>query len=138
MEEKTIIGRSEYIDLPSFNMYAVPAKIDTGAYRGALHCRDIRLSPDGKVLYFRLLDERHPEYSDQEQALTDFGVVRVRNTGSDWQNRYKIKIEVVIAGQSILTEMTLTDRADMRFPVLIGRKALKKRFLVNVSKKIKI
>ncbi|MEK7136571.1 MAG: RimK/LysX family protein [Patescibacteria group bacterium] len=138
MEEKIIIGRSTHIDLPNFNMYDIPAKVDTGAYRGALHCRDIRLSADGKTLYFKLLDERHPEYSAHDQAVTDFGLVKIKNTGIDWQERYKIKTEIIIAGQSIVTEMTLADRADMRFPVLIGRKALKKKFLVNVSKKVNL
>ena|SRR3989344_1631392 len=134
MEDKIIIGRSEYIDLPDLGLYHIPAKIDTGAYHSSLHCHDIRLDDKRHVLYFKLLDPSHPEYDTKEQQTSVFSLVRVRNVATDWSSRYKIKTTITLAGRTFPVSLTIVDRRDMRFPVLIGRQALKKKFLVNVAK----
>ena len=52
---KTIIGRAEALHFVDLAIADVPAKVDTGAYRSAVHADKIRLSDDGKTLHFRLL-----------------------------------------------------------------------------------
>ena len=65
-----IIGRREMVNFPDLGLFGLVAKIDTGANTTALHCHDVRVE-DG-VLYFKLLDESHPEYDDREHRFVHF------------------------------------------------------------------
>jgi hypothetical protein len=73
-DKKVVIGRREIVDFPMLQLLQLEAKIDTGAYTSALHCKDIKLLEiDGKTtLCFKLLDETHPEYNEKEFHFTDF------------------------------------------------------------------
>lgn len=124
----------EPVSFPEFiNVGQVMAKIDTGAYTGAFHCTKIREedTPEGKVLRFSPFD--HPE---TEVILTDFAVRHVRSSNGGDQNRYFIDTVVKIQGEKYPIVLSLADRSEMKWPVLIGRKFLRKNnFLVDVSKK---
>jgi hypothetical protein len=131
----TIIGRVENINIPSLDLYNIEAKIDTGAYRGAIHAENIEeIDKNGKkYLKFNLLDEDNEKYNHRKYEFTDYKVVRVRTTMTDFEERFAIPLKMEIAGREIKTQLSLSSRKDMRFPILIGRKALKKRFLVDAS-----
>lgn len=131
------IGRLDKIDLPQLGLKNLEAKVDTGAYGSALHCHHIEVVEDGskQVLTFDVLDPDHPEYEKQIFRFEKFGEKVVKNTGGEPENRYTIETEVVIFNQSHLVEFSLTNRAQMKVPVLLGRKFLRKRFLVDVDLK---
>ena len=131
------IGRREYIDLPDLNLYKIDAKIDTGAYSGALHCHHIEVveQDSEKFLRFQLLDPTHPEYEDVYCYSREFRMKKVRSSSGESQDRYTIKTRISIFGKTYRVELSLTNRKDMRYPVLIGRKFLRKKFVVDVSKK---
>lgn len=136
-QQKIIISRVEYIDIPTLNLKQISAKIDTGAYRGAIHANNIKeIEKDGKkYLQFNILDESHPEFKNNPYEMSDYSVKRFRATKVDTHERFVIPVEMIIKGEKIIAELSLTDRGDLRYPILIGRRALKKKFLIDVDKK---
>ncbi|MBA3705723.1 MAG: ATP-dependent zinc protease [Bacteroidetes bacterium] len=129
--EKLTIGRRELVDFPELGLYAITAKVDTGAYTTALHCHDIR--EEKGVLYFKLLDPCHPDYTKQEQKFTEYFQKEIKNSFGEVEKRYIIKTTVKIGPKRIKSLISLTDRGTMRYSVLIGRKLLKNRFVVDVA-----
>lgn len=134
--DKTIIGRREFVDFPELNLSRIVAKIDTGAYTSSIHCHDIRIvaGTDGKSVRFSLLDPDHPYYEKQEKVLPLVKQKIVRSSSGDEENRAIVRTTVRIGGHTFLTDLSLTDRSGMEYPVLLGRKAIRKRFVVDVSK----
>ena len=130
-----VIGRKDIIDLPEWEIFSIEAKVDTGAYGCALHCHHVEIvRQDGEeVLRFKLLDPQHPEYNDRFIYARQFSQKKVRNSGGYVEHRYSIKTIIRLFNRRYRTEFSLTDRQQMRYPVLIGRKFLNKRFLVDVS-----
>ena len=130
-KKKLIIGRREYVSFPELNILNITAKVDTGAYTTALHCHDIR--EERGILFFKLLDPSHPEYTAQEQKFTTFSQKEIKNSFGEIEKRYSIKTNIRLGQKNIKFFISLSDRGNMREPVLIGRKLLKNRFVVDVS-----
>ncbi len=128
-----LIGRREFVDFPELNLFGVEAKIDTGAYTSSIHCQDILLkNVDGKnVLYFKLLDELHPEYSEKIHEFTEFDKKKIKNSFGEMEERYIIKTKIKIGKKIIRSTLSLSDRESMRYPVLIGRRILKRKFIID-------
>ena len=131
------IGRKDKITLPEFDLIHLEAKIDTGAYGCALHCHHVEVVKNNgtEMLSFQLLDPTHPEYEDKTYFTDKFNEKVVKNSGGYAEHRYTIETEVVIFGQSRITQFSLTDRKNMKYPVLLGRTFLRGEFLVDVNKK---
>jgi hypothetical protein len=129
------IGRRDKIDLPEFDLFNIDAKVDTGAYGCALHCHKVAIiEADGRrLLTFQLLDPTHPEYEHITYSTEHFSDKIVKNSGGISEHRYTIKTKMVIFGKSRVVEFSLADRQKMRYPILLGRKFLAKKFLVDVS-----
>ncbi len=134
---KKIIGRLEYIDLPEFGLSNIVAKIDTGAYNGAIHTTSvIEKEVDGKrVIEFSLLDDSHPEFTEESYQVDNFEKRKVKNSNGDSELRYVVPTKIVLAGEEIKVKLSLSNRKKLRHPVLIGRKIIKKHFIVDVNKK---
>ncbi len=135
-KEKVIIGRVELVDFKKLNLMKIDAKIDTGAYSTALHCHKIWLEHlDGKdILHFDILDPDHPEYPAQIFTAEEFKQKKVKSSNGRKEKRYVIRTPITLAGKTYLTDVSLTDRQKMKYPVLIGRKLLKNGYLIDVSK----
>jgi hypothetical protein len=134
-KEKRVIGRRETVDFPDLGLQGITAKIDTGAYTTALHCHDIHVREENgqKILCFKLLDPAHPAFNGEEKCVTVFSEKQIKNSFGEVEHRYIIKTRVRIARKLVKSLISLTDRGNMRYPVLIGRKLLKKRFMVDVA-----
>jgi hypothetical protein len=128
---KQTIGRREVVDFPDLGLFGLVAKIDTGANTSALHCHRVRV--ENGVLFFQLLDESHPEYDDHEHRFEHFEEKLIRNSFGQSELRYVVRTTIVIGKRKIRSIISLADRAQMRYPVLIGRRFLKNRFNVDVS-----
>jgi hypothetical protein len=135
--EKIVIGRVEKIDFPTLNIYKLDAKIDTGAYTSSIHCHKIELEMRRGMqwVHFFVLDPGHPEYGDIRYESPVYKIKNVRSSNGQVEERVIIKQRALFFGVKRMIELSLTDRSEMRFPVLIGRKFLSGRFLVDVSKK---
>ncbi len=133
--EKHIIGRADRIDLPGFGVFDIKAKVDTGAYTSAIHCSKVKVRrKNGKqYIVFRILDSHIALLERRRYVTSQFKRKKVRSSSGHVEKRYFIKAHVLLFGQQILTEFSLSDRETMRFPVLLGRKLLKDRLLVDVS-----
>ncbi len=129
--EKITIGRREAIAFPELGLDHVIAKIDTGAYTTALYCHDIR-EVDG-ILYFKLLGPSYENYNPTEQKFSDYTQKEIKNSFGEIEKRYVIKTIVKIGRSRIKSLISLTNRENMRYPVLIGRKLLRGKFVVDVS-----
>lgn len=132
---KLLIGRREKVSFPDLNLMDIDAKVDTGAYTTALHCHEIEVRQENTkaILYFKLLDPSHPVYNEQLFRFEDFTEKQIKNSFGALEKRYVIKTRLEIGPKIVKTSISLTDRGQMRYPVLIGRKLLKKRFIVDVN-----
>ncbi len=133
--EKRTIGRVDRIDFPKLNLEDVPCKIDTGADTSSLYCTNVRVieRDEQEFLTFRVLDPTHEQYSNRKFVFDQFDERKIRNSFGNYEYRYVIRTEVNLFGQTISTEFSLADRERMRYPVLIGKKLLVNRFIVDVS-----
>ena len=137
---KRVLGRQELVSFPAFGLVNVEAKIDTGAFTAALHCTHQRVETDAAtgrpVLRVRLFDERHPQHDGRTLSFPEFEEREIRNSFGDVQRRYVIRAAVVLFGQPLETEFSLSDRTDLRFPVLLGRALLQQGgFVVDVARR---
>lgn len=133
----TIIGTTDYIDLPEFKLYDVACKIDTGADTSTIHCSGIKLieKNDKTLLRFKVLDHKHPAWQNEVFEYNEFTEKTIRSSFGDAEKRYVIRTRVVIFNRSYPIFFTLSDRKKMRFPILIGKRFLKQHFLVDVNQK---
>ncbi len=133
LRPKQVIGMTDVVDFPDLGLANMQAKIDTGAYTSALHCKNVRLvRAGGQIrLSFCLVG---PNAADEVTFLSDhFGQRLIRNSFGITEKRYVIKTRIVLFGRAIKTEFTLADRERMRYPVLLGRRLLRNRFVVDVA-----
>ncbi len=128
--EKQIVGRIDKIDIPEFGLENVKAKVDTGANRSSIHCSKIEYDGKGKITFQIPLVSNHGVNTFHS---TDFFKKKIKSSSGHVEERYVIKTDVILFGERIATTFSLTDRTDMRYPVLLGRKLLAKRFIVDVD-----
>jgi hypothetical protein len=133
MKNKITIGRLDKIDLPEFGIVNVNAKIDTGAFTSAVNCKKITLKED--TLSFLISLEVEGKAIRQTFQTTQFKQKLIKSSNGIKELRYVIKTKVRLFGRIFPAEFSLSDRSKMKNPILIGRKLLTKRFVVDVSKK---
>lgn len=125
-----VIGPSAIITIDDIE--GVPAKIDTGAGASAVWASDIAIDKDG-VLYFCLFGKSSPFYTGKVYKRTDYKVIAVRSAMGQEEIRYRVHFSVKIAGRKIKVLFSLADRSRNSFPILIGKRTLSGKFLVDVS-----
>ncbi|WP_417290532.1 ATP-dependent zinc protease [Corallibacter sp.] len=130
MKKKTI-GRVDKIDFPTLDLYNIDVKIDTGAYTSAIHCSQI-VEKDN-MLFCTFHSEGHANFNGIEIIFDDYSRTDVKSSNGFKENRFKIKSDVIFFGKTYKINLTLSTRDDMKFPVLIGRQFLSKKFLVDVD-----
>lgn len=134
--KRPIIGWREWVALPDLGITKIKAKVDTGARTSALHA--FALHPfveDGKE---KIRFEMHPYQHNTECVVTCIADIVdkrfVTDSGGHSEERYVIMTPITIAGQTWPIEITLTERETMLFRMLLGRSALRKRFIVNPAR----
>lgn len=136
MSEKRIIGRKEFASFPEFELKQIDVKIDTGAYTSSIHCYHIEEKNlnDKKVLFFKLLDPKHKQYNNQIFSTENYRQKIIRSSTGHASKRYIIKTQIELFDQLYPIELSLSERKSMKYPVLIGRKLLNGKFIVDTSK----
>lgn len=127
------IGWREWVALPALGVARVKAKIDTGARSSALHAVHVTRFMNDAVPFVRFAV--HPDQrTTSEETLAEARVLderTVRSSSGHASQRYVIETQLEL-GEAVWTiELTLTPRPDMGFRMLIGREAVRGRFLVD-------
>ncbi len=129
-----IIGRAEKVDFVGTALQ-VASKIDSGAYRSSVHATNIKeFTKDGeKVLKFTILGHACAPVG-RPLETTRYTKVQVTSSNGSAEERYEVTLKIKIGSRIFNTSFTLADRSKNVYPVLIGRKALKNRCMVDVSR----
>jgi hypothetical protein len=128
-----ILGRYDRVDLPELGLKNIHAKIDTGAYTCSIHCHTAEIV-NGKLEVI-LMDEEHPEFTGMKFSFAHYEVRNIKNSFGEVERRYVIVTSIKIFDEEISAEFSLSNRGSLKFPILIGRKILRDRFLIDVKKK---
>lgn len=130
-----IIGWREYLTLPELGVDLIKAKVDTGARSSAIHATDVEIVEQSgqKIVRFQLYSQHQSETDTIIAEAELFDQREVRNSGGISQLRPVIKTIVKLGSQSWPIELTLTNRDLMGFPMLLGREAVRRRFLVDAG-----
>lgn len=136
LRKHTTIGWREWVSLPGLGIVKIKAKVDTGARTSALHAFSLRpFTEKGKN---KIRFDIHPFQHDTEQTIACVADVvdkrLVTDSGGHEEERFVIQTPITIAGQTWSIEITLTERENMLFRMLLGRSALRKRFIVNPAR----
>ena len=133
MNDLEIIGSTEYVEIAGVKN--IPAKIDTGADSSSIWASHIDVDKEG-TLTFCLFDESSPLFNGEiiKRAKDEYKVKIVRSGHGDERIRYRTELDLKVNGHMIHAMFTLANRSRNNFPVLIGRRTLKNKFLVDVSK----
>ncbi|GAA0716882.1 ATP-dependent zinc protease family protein [Dokdonella soli] len=126
------LGWREWLALPALGIVAIKAKLDTGARSSALHVEALETFRRDGVLHVRF--EVRPRRRGSRTIACSAPVLdrrRVTDSGGHRSERWFIRTDVALAGQVFSTEINLTDRRAMLFPLLLGRSALVGRFRVD-------
>lgn len=130
-----LIGRREFVNIPLLGIKGSEAKIDTGAYTSSLHCENISLSYENSkpILYFSIANAESSSAEPEQFRYEEFKVKKIKNSFGEMEERFVIKTLVHIGRKKIWSSISLSNRDSMRYPLLIGRRLVKGRFLVDVN-----
>ncbi|HKI88066.1 MAG TPA: RimK/LysX family protein [Draconibacterium sp.] len=135
--ERIVIGRKDIADFEKLQLFGIEVKIDSGAYTSSFHCHKIEkmVKNDREWVKCNFLDPSHLQYHEKEFCFEIFKTRKVKSSNGIVEERLSIVTEIIIFKRKYPIELTLTERADMKHPVLLGRKFLSKRFLIDTSRK---
>jgi hypothetical protein len=129
----TLAGWREWVQLPQVGIPWIKAKLDTGAQTSAIHAYDIReFDRDGADwVRFRI---RPWQGSTDDEVVVECPVHdrrRVRSSSGHVQDRFVVQMTLTLVGREVVAEVTLSNRDEMGFRMLVGREALRQGFVVD-------
>jgi hypothetical protein len=129
--DKKCIGSKEFISFPQLNKRNITARIDTGAKTSSIHCEKVWIErvKNKKVLCASLLKK-----TTHITKFPKFRLKKIKSSNGHVQMRFIVKLMVEFSGDVFETEFTLSNRDKMNHAVLLGRKFLKNRYIVDVSR----
>lgn len=135
MDNLSVIGHTELVDMPKYGIFGVPAKTDTGADSSAVWASEIYEDKHG--LHFKLFGLSSEFYTGDNVTILskDYKEQVVINSFGIREKRFKVKLSVVVNGRKVKASFTLANRENNRYPILLGRRLLNNKFVVDVRKK---
>ena len=134
--ERTLIGWREWVAFPAWGVPAVKAKLDTGARTSAIHAFDLESFERENAPWVRFAV--HPwQRSNEDEIIVEAPRIdhrTVTSSSGTRTDRPVVRACIDIAGQVFDAELTLTRRDEMGFRLLIGREALRHRFVVDSAR----
>jgi hypothetical protein len=131
--KKKIIGWREWVRLPDLAVGRVKAKVDSGARTSAIHAFKITpFTKDGGA-YVRFTvhpvqRRRKPEISCVARVID---VRKITDSGGNCQERYVIRTTLKLGKSAWPIELTLSNRDNMGFRMLLGRQAIRRLYVVD-------
>lgn len=134
---KILIGRADFAEFPDLKIKEAGVKIDTGAYTSAIHASEIKeLSIDNKsVVEFKILDKSHPDHDGRVYRYRNYSKKRIKNSFGQSEERFVIETSIILFGKTYPISLSLSERSDLKYPVLLGRKFLNNRFIIDTTLK---
>jgi hypothetical protein len=133
MAQKSIVlGCFECVSLPELGVVDQWAKVDTGAFSGALHCTDIKIVRRGLVRkrYLKFTPLGDPKLATETDT---FIKTFVRSANGHQAKRYLIDTTIEVQGTKYPVRIGLSDRSEMKRPILLGRRFIRENnMLVDV------
>lgn len=132
----TLTGWREWVSLPDLGVDWIKAKIDTGARTSSLHAFDIQEfeRDDERWVRFRV----KPWQDSQEDAVVVESPIHdrraVRSSSGHAQERLVVQLMIRLVDREVLAEVTLSNRDEMGFRMLIGREALRRGYVVDPAR----
>ena len=132
---KTVIGWCELVDVPSLRLVGVHGKMDSGARTSSIHATHVKpFEKDGQQwVKFRFRAWAGDTAHEFEAPVLEQR--RIRSSNGHMQQRYVIAAELCLGEYCWQGQLTLADRGSMAFPMLIGRRSLKRGFLVDSGRR---
>jgi len=130
--ELEVLGWREYVELPHLHGFRVKAKVDTGARTSALHARKLRFEETSSGVNAQFALGSGDDAISVSAKVIEHRLVRSSNGQDDL--RPVILTPITVLGQTWHAEVTLSDRELMGFPMLLGRSAIRNRFLVDPNR----
>lgn len=130
------IGKTRKINIIG-HAQGVPAKIDTGADSSSVWASNISIDKKG-MLHFTLFDKGSEFYTGEVISRKDYKVAQVASSSGHVQIRYRTHLTIRLGGKKLRVLFNLSDRSANKFPILIGRRTIAGKFLVDVTRGIKI
>lgn len=123
------VGWRELVSLPELGLEGIPAKIDTGARTSSLHAHVLEdFQRDGERFVRFAVDWDGVRHACEAVHVDVRGIT---SSNGDQQTRFVIKTPLRIGNLTFRAEISLADRSQMQFPMLIGRTALRRRMVVD-------
>ena len=136
IEDKKTIGWREWLAFPELGISAIKAKVDTGARTSCLHAFFVEPFEEQGRSWVRF--GIHPLQGDTGEEIICQSPVKdrrvVRDSGGHEEFRYVIETEIILGGETQRAEVTLTDRDSMKFRALLGRTAIRGRYVVDAGR----
>ena len=130
------IGWREWVSFPELGIARIKAKVDTGARTSALHAFSLEPFKEGTQEKIRFAI--HPLQNNITEVVTCVADVIdkrfITDSGGHREERYVIQTHIVLANRTWPIEITLTERDSMLFRMLLGRSAVRRRYLVNPAR----
>lgn len=134
--DKIVLGALEKCDLPDIGIFNLVVRVDTGAATSSLHVENVVEFKKGKERYIHF--DIHPDVYDVEKITRHTAKVeamrRVKSSTATRERRFLIETTFVIGEYSWPIHITLTDRSEMTYLMLLGREAMSNKLLVDPSK----
>ncbi|MFQ3234807.1 MAG: hypothetical protein ACI9C4_000358 [Paraglaciecola sp.] len=132
-QNKPIVGTLELCNLPELTIHALNVRVDTGATTSSLHVDNIEEYQHGEELWVSF--DIHPDIHNvaqivRREAKVD-AIKRVKSSTATLEKRYTIKTQIQMAELTWPIQLTLTDRSEMTYLMLLGREAMAGKFLVD-------
>ena len=128
-----LVGWREWVVFPDFANARVKAKVDTGARTSAIHAEEIKLVNMGGAE--RVSFVLHPDQGSRDVVVSCEAPLierrAITDSGGHEEERFVVGVRLQLGQHDWPIELSLTDRDSMGFRMLLGRSALKKRFLVQ-------
>ncbi|MDF1673161.1 MAG: RimK/LysX family protein [Vicingaceae bacterium] len=136
MPKRIIIGKKDVVDFPKINLFDIPVKIDSGAYTSSIHCYKMKeILVDGKEkLECHFLSQKDKNHEDGIILFDEFNERKVKSSNGLSEIRYSIKTKIKLFNEFYNIELTLSKRSSMRYRVLLGRKFLNNKFIIDTTK----
>jgi hypothetical protein len=131
-----VIGWREWVGLPEFGVKQIKVKVDTGARSSSLHAFDIHAFKRGGHVWVRFqvhpVQRKSTKVVEVEAKVLEYR--SVRSSSGKASLRPVIVTNVELLGKAWPIELTLASRDEMGFRMLLGREAVRGRFLVDPGK----